>query len=54
MDKLLGELKLSLVEIKVRKEQADSASEARHWAVAYTDLEKIVAYVEYILKENEK
>ena len=40
-----GEMKSSL--------SVDNPSQARRWAVVYTDLEKVSAYVQTYLKESE-
>lgn len=38
---------------KEGKSSADDGEDARHWAVVYTELEKVSAYVQsYILKES--
>ena len=31
---------------KTKKQNAEDSEEARHWAVVYTELEKIAAYVQ--------
>lgn len=37
------------------KQSSDDSEDARHWAVVYTDLEKVSAYVQtYLLKESEE
>jgi hypothetical protein len=38
---------------KTKKQNADDGEEARHWAVVYTELEKIVAYLKVYLSEGE-
>ena len=38
---------------KTRKQNADDGEEARHWAVVYTELEKIAAYVKTYLVKGE-
>lgn len=39
---------------KDHKVSASNAEEARHWAVVYTDLEHIAAYVHIYLSSEEK
>lgn len=38
---------------KTKKQNADDAEDARHWAVVYTELEKVVAYLKTYLSEGE-
>ena len=39
---------------KTNKQNADDAETARHWAVVYTDLEHILAYLKTYLVEEER
>lgn len=40
--------------MKNKKQNADDSEDARHWAIAYTELEKIVAYIKtYLVEESE-
>lgn len=39
---------------KNKKQNADDGEEARHWAVVYTELEKIVAYLKVYLSPKEE
>ena len=49
---------LSLLEdllqmMKTKKQTSDDSEAARHWAVAYTELEKVVAYIKtYLVEES--
>jgi hypothetical protein len=39
--------------MKNKKQTADDSEDARHWAVAYTELEKVVAYIKtYLVEES--
>lgn len=39
--------------VKNKKQNSDDGESARHWAVVYTDLEHIVAYLKTYLSEKE-
>jgi negative regulator of genetic competence, sporulation and motility len=40
--------------MKNKKQNSDDSENARHWAIAYTELEKVVAYIKtYLVEENE-
>lgn len=47
------DLEKLMQEAKNRKQSADDGETARHWAVVYTELEKVYAYVKVNLKEEE-
>jgi hypothetical protein len=47
-----GTLSVLKQEAKDRKVSADDSEKARHWAIVYTELEKISAYVETYLSEE--
>lgn len=38
---------------KTKKQTVDDSEEARHWAVIYTDLEKVAVYIEKYLTPKE-
>jgi hypothetical protein len=38
---------------KTNKQNADDGEDARHWAVVYTELEKVVAYLKTYLVKGE-
>ena len=48
-----GTLNFLKQEAKNRKVSASDGEEARHWAVVYTELEKVYAYVQSYLVNEE-
>lgn len=52
---LVGKLEGLKQKAKSLKLSSADGEEARHWAVVYTDLEKVSAYVQtYLVKESEE
>lgn len=50
---LLSTIEDLLQVLKTKKQNADDSETARHYAVAYTDLEKVYAYLKTYLSEEE-
>lgn len=50
----IGTLSVLKQEAKDRKVSADDVEKARHWALVYTELEKVYAFVQTYLSEEEE
>lgn len=53
-DSMVWKLEEVIQSAKTAKQEADDGEEARRWAIVNTELEKVLAYVQFYLVESEK